>query len=108
MSDFAATSRQEQRYCQLFASKVFTGLGRIVEFGPWLGSLTKALGRGLAANPRIKKDLSYVDAFDRFQWDSFMEMWVEGSHLADKYRDTEIFVDEYKNQIRDFLEYVNV
>ena len=55
MSYFAATSRQEQRYCQLFASKVFTGLGRIVEFGPWLGSLTKALGRGLAVNPRIKK-----------------------------------------------------
>ena len=108
MSDFAATSRQEQRYCQLFASKFFTGQGRIVEFGPWLGSLTKALGRGLAVNPRIKKDLSYVDAFDRFQWDSFMEMWVEGSHLADKYRDAEIFVDEYKNQIRDFLEYVNV
>ena len=49
-----------------------------------------------------------MDAFDRFQWDSFMEMWVEGSHLADKYRDAEIFVDEYKNQVRDFLEYVNV
>ena len=37
-----------------------------------------------------------------------MEMWVQGSHLADKYRDAEIFVDEYRNQIRDFLEYVNV
>ena len=31
-----------------------------------------------------------------------------GSHLADKYRDTEIFVDEYKNQIQDFQDYVNV
>ena len=108
MSDFAATSHQEQRFCQLFAAKVFSGVGRVVEFGPWLGSLTKAVGRGLAANPRIEQGRAWVETYDRFQWDPFMEMWVAGSHLARQYGEGDLFVDEYRRQIQEVLAWVNV
>ncbi len=108
MSEFAATSPQEQRFCHLFAAKVFKGVGRIVEFGPWLGSLTKALARGLSENRHVRRDQVWIEAYDRFQWDPFMEMWVEGSHLAGQHAQGELFVEEYRRQIRDVLSYVDV
>ena len=56
---------------------------------PWLGSLTKALGRGLQLIHVSKKTYMWMPSIVS---SGFIYGDVGGSHLADKYRDAEIFV----------------
>ena len=44
---FGLTSSREQEYCIDYAMNIFKGDGEIVETGPFLGSLTKAIASGL-------------------------------------------------------------
>src|SRR5439155_16209513 len=44
------TSMAEQAYCEWYASHLYTGKGKIVELGAWLGALTIALATGLWRN----------------------------------------------------------
>src|SRR5437764_1732959 len=46
------TSMAEQAYCEWYASQLYTGKGKIVELGSWLGALTLAIAAGLTRNHR--------------------------------------------------------
>ena len=50
--------------------------------GPWLGSLTIPLAKGIARNVQAKSQNRRVHAYDRFIWDELMEDWVAGSEYA--------------------------
>ena len=87
---------------------MFTGAGQIVEFGPWLGSLTNALAEGLKQNKAIKKTSGLIETYDHFEWNRFMEHWVAGSNLEGVFEVGDRFLDEYKRRISDQLDLVSV
>lgn len=49
----------------------YTGAGKIVELGTWLGAVTLALARGVAENPNGPWQRP-IDSFDRFVWEPWM------------------------------------
>jgi hypothetical protein len=106
----AMTTANERRYVEWFAANLYRGKGAIVELGCWLGSLTRALCRGLRANRRLARRLNAdgsscpkVDVFDYFQWDSVMESWVAGTPIAGRIPIGGDYEALYREQIVDDL-----
>jgi hypothetical protein len=54
-----------------YARFSYSGAGKIVELGCWLGAVTLALARGVADNPQtgFKRP---IEAIDRFRWEAWM------------------------------------
>ena len=49
----------------------YTGAGKIVELGCWLGAVTLALARGVADNPQTRYKRP-IEAIDKFRWEAWM------------------------------------
>jgi len=77
-----ATSAREQAFCEWFGENAYRGVGEIVELGPWLGSLTIPLVKGLSRNSSVADKSSRVHVYDRFVWDELMENWVAGTQYV--------------------------
>lgn len=56
---------------ETYARHSYTGAGKIVELGCWLGAVTLALARGVADNPQSRWKRP-IDAIDRFRWEAWM------------------------------------
>jgi hypothetical protein len=64
-------SDAELCFAETWARYSFTGEGKIVELGCWLGAVTLALARGVAANPNAQRKRP-IESFDRFRWEPWM------------------------------------
>mgnify|MGYP005819414411 CR=1 FL=1 len=68
------TSEEASYYAWL--TRFYSGQGRVVELGPWLGSSTIAIQAGLSKNPKFINEKLQV--FDDFVWrKSWMDPYVE-------------------------------
>jgi hypothetical protein len=56
---------------ETYARYSYTGEGKIVELGCWLGAITLALARGVSENPQRRVSRP-IEAFDRFRWEPWM------------------------------------
>jgi len=80
-----ATTAEERAFCEFYGQSLYGGLGKIVELGPWLGSLTQRYCRGLRNNPLPEtQKTGAAEIYDLFHWDPYMEDWAEGSPHAGK------------------------
>ncbi len=61
-------------FLEQYGRHSYTGAGKIVDLGCWLGGSTMALARGIADNPhqQHKTRRRPIDAFDRFVWEDWM------------------------------------
>ncbi len=65
------TTREELCLAETFAREGFTGAGKIVDLGCWLGATTLSLAKGLQDNRRAR-DWRRIEAFDLFIWENWM------------------------------------
>ncbi len=72
-----ATSAEEQAFCRWFAEHGLVQ-GTVVEFGPWLGSLTIPTAIGLSKNTRVPPG-GGIETYDLFHWNQGFENWVLGT-----------------------------
>jgi len=63
-------SNEEKKYLFWIASKIWTGEGKIVEIGPWLGGSTYCLCAGMEQN--TVKSNKKLHVYDNFIWRKFM------------------------------------
>jgi Methyltransferase domain len=60
------TSAAERRFLYRFFAHAWSGQGDVVEIGPFLGGTTRAIARGMLANPARSPD-SLLHTYDRFE-----------------------------------------
>jgi hypothetical protein len=72
-----ATTAEEQAFCRWFAEHGLVQ-GKVVEFGPWLGSLTIPTALGLSKNTRVPPGEG-IETYDLFRWNEGFENWVLGT-----------------------------
>jgi hypothetical protein len=78
-------SDEERHYLYWLGSRIWTGVGHVVEIGPWLGGSTAALAAGMEANP-VQTDRR-LHAFDNFIWRDFMSQRASlGLRNGDSFR----------------------
>ncbi|HMS40344.1 MAG TPA: hypothetical protein PKE69_08970 [Pyrinomonadaceae bacterium] len=102
------TSRFEQDYFAEYGEKIYVGKGEIVDLGCWLGSTTIPLVKGLLKNPAFVGSGRKVFAYDLFVWFEWMNDSTFGTDLAQKYREGDIFVEEFKLRTKDFAEHIEI
>ena len=95
-----ATSIAEQAYCEWYAAERFTGTGCVVEFGPWLGSLTAPTALGLTRNPCGKNKT--IDSYDLFKWETGSNGWAAGTPFVKLYQPGECFLPLYEQLVAPF------
>ena len=90
-----ATTVEEQAWCRWYAAEVFTGRGALVEWGPWLGSLTASYCEGLARNARVAGKKGFVHIYDLFTWSEIFEQWSAGTPHAGRFQPGDDFRDYF-------------
>jgi len=96
------TSPSERAFVKFLAARRHTGRGEVVELGVFLGALTVALGRGLAANRFLRSPPSFT-VFDRFEADEFMagqlNQWHGRGMVSRPFKPGDSFQSEFERQI---------
>lgn len=95
-----ATSREEQAWCEWAGAERFRGEGCIVEFGPWLGSLTMPLMVGLLRNPRAGSRT--IHTYDLFRWEPGSNGWAKGTPFDRLYQPGDSFLPLYEQLVAPF------
>jgi hypothetical protein len=73
------TSAAERRFLYRFFAHVWRGTGDVIEIGPFLGGTTRAIARGMLANPACPQDvrLHTYDRFDDYYYADELREYVE-------------------------------
>ena len=90
--------------CQYYTyiGQFFSGIGEVVELGPWLGRSTFYIVQGLSKNPRFagKK----ISVYDDFVWRStWMDSQVSESERVQHHGDFEFLFKKYTRGIEDSI-----
>lgn len=107
-SFFGMSTKEEQAYCEWFASHIYKGGGDWIELGTFLGALTKPAVLGLRANGSLAQEKKRVRVFDLFYWDPIMVDCVQGTPFASCCKEGDWYVNFYKAFISDYIDYVEV
>lgn len=101
-----ATRPEEQAFCEWFASEEFRGEGCIVEFGPWLGSLTVATAIGLLRNQTVDGPSMHV--YDLFRWEAGSNGWAAGTPFEVIYQTGDDFRPLYEQIVAPFRTHLDL
>jgi hypothetical protein len=101
------TSANELCLLETYAREVFTGEGKIVDLGCWLGATTASLARGLAQSKCAGKHRK-IEAFDLFEWQDWMAPFVPANGLAKRYAPGQSFCEEVRERLRPYGSLVEV
>ncbi len=85
---------------EMYARYSYTGEGKIVELGCWLGAVTLALARGASENPQTRSKRP-IEAFDRFRWEAWMTPIAERLGCP-RVPDGESFLDHTKAIVKPY------
>lgn len=98
-SPFGAITPEEKVFIEEFTSTLYSGDGEVVDLGCWLGATTISLAKGLNKNPNPKASRNKIHVFDKFEWENWMNDFVKGTDLENRYIQGENFFDEFKKRI---------
>ncbi len=105
LPDNVGTMMKPQELDLLFtlARDWYQGIGEIIDLGPFLGSSTISLARGLTANARTINLFHRIFSFDRFWYEPYVgfESFINQAHLP-----TESFFSHYLHNIRHYSDMV--
>ncbi len=97
---------KEREFLLDYASRLYTGGGEIVDLGCFLGSSTYALAAGLDDNSQVTDKDKRIHAYDRFEWNPWMDRPAERYTLARTYQENECFADEFERQMGDKIRFI--
>jgi len=101
-------SENERKFLMHYASNVYSGEGKIVDCGCWLGATTIALACGLLFNQNKKNTSKPVFAYDRFLWDDSLEKQVLGTKYEAKLKEKESFKELFEENVKEYLALIEV
>jgi hypothetical protein len=101
-------SMDQRRFLLDYARHDFSGAGEIVDLGCWLGSSTVPLAAGLTTNRGPAARSRSIYAYDLFRWESLMEVFLEGTPLAGRFRDGDDFEDAFRSYLAPWRDRVRV
>lgn len=87
-------------FLETYARYSYTGAGKIVDLGCWLGATTLALARGVVNNQQHHGDHP-IEAFDRFQWQPWMTPIAERLGCPG-YRNGESFLEQTRTTLKQY------
>ena len=97
----------ERKFLMDYCRDQYTGRGEIVDLGCFLGSSTYAMAYGLEANTQVADKAKRVHAYDRFQWNKWMDRPAARYELGREFEENECFADEFERQMDDKLPFIN-
>src|SRR5271169_2618452 len=103
-----ATSLEEKVWCRWFGREVYQGIGAVIEWGPWLGSLTESYCEGLDKNAAIAGREKFVHVYDLFKWSRIFEEWAGSSPHAQRFKDGDDFYDYFCELHRAREQFLNI
>jgi hypothetical protein len=95
------TTDHELCFLENYARFSYTGAGRIVDLGCWLGATTLALARGVADNSAVSLDHP-IEAFDRFLWEDWMTPIAAAIGVPKTYRAGDDFFADVAELLRPY------
>jgi hypothetical protein len=109
------TTDNELCFVETYARYSFSGVGKIVDLGCWLGATTLCLARGLIQNSGASHN-RMIEAFDRFVWEEWMNPIASAINFRHAYSPNDDFygyakelLQPYESVVRlykqDLLEY---
>lgn len=104
----AMTSPNERAYVRWLAERYYTGRGRLVELGCWLGSLTRSLAMGLRDNPAPNGAAFRIHVFDRFLWTVIMEDWVRNTPVQGRFKPGDDYTALYRERMAEFADRIEI
>lgn len=94
-------SEEEWRYYE-YLTQFYSGVGEVVEIGPWLGKSTTHIVHGLVRNPAFKSKILHV--YDDFVWrPAWMNFRVHKNHQLDQHQNFRFLFDQYTEPIREHI-----
>jgi hypothetical protein len=81
---YAMTTDAELCFLENYARYSYTGQGRIIDLGCWLGATSLCLARGLADNAQHRQPHP-IEAIDRFIWESWMDPIAQASRAEESH-----------------------
>ena len=86
----AMTTANELLFLDRYSRHAYSGRGKIVDLGCWLGATSAALADGLSGGPYAETQ-SVVEAYDLFEWQEWMNPIKEGIGAKVAFRVGECF-----------------
>jgi len=94
-------SEEEKKYYK-WLGQFYTGEGKIVELGPWLGCSTFYILEGLRQNPHFKGKKLHV--YDDFVWRSgWMDQSYPGNDRPQDHEDFKYLFDKFTESVKDSI-----
>jgi predicted O-methyltransferase YrrM len=101
------TTNNELCFLDTWARYSYTGSGRIVDLGCWLGATALALAQGVAGSAHARRDQPIV-AYDRFVWEQWMTDVTSSMNLPWRFRPGDDFYFVAENLLRPYRALVSL
>ena len=104
---YSMTTNNELCFLDTWARYSYTGSGRIVDLGCWLGATTLALAQGVSGSTHATRDRPIV-AYDRFVWEQWMTDTTSSMKLPWKFRPGDDFYFVAERLLRPYRSLVSL
>jgi hypothetical protein len=104
---YAMTTDAELCFLENYARYSYTGQGRIVDLGCWLGATSLCLARGLANNAQHRHPHP-IEAIDRFIWENWMDPIAQMVGVPKRYQAGDDFIEDVRAVLTPYAQYVEV
>lgn len=101
------TTANELKFLQRYARDFYSGKGKIVDLGTWLGATTEALAEGLSESPHSGCG-KVLEAYDLFYWDEWMNPIKEAIEAKVDFRNGECFHAHVERSLAQYATWVTV
>jgi hypothetical protein len=99
---------EELHFLETYARFSYTGAGKIVDLGCWLGATTEALARGLRDNPSRNRFAQPIDSYDQFLWQEWMTPIAQGLGVPSAFREGDEFFNFAESALKESLPLVRL
>jgi hypothetical protein len=99
---YGMITNEEMSFLEDYARYSYTGSGKIVDLGCWLGASTLSLARGLASNATYAGRQA-IDAFDCFEWQVWMTPIAQAFGIPKVYKPGDSFLEDTEATLRAHL-----
>jgi hypothetical protein len=104
---YGMTTDDELCFLENYARYSYTGEGKIVDLGCWLGATTLCLARGLADSPH-RPGAPPIEAFDRFVWEEWMTPIAAALGVPRQYAPGDDFAKDVRDLLRSYDSLVRI
>mgnify|MGYP001300209901 CR=1 FL=1 len=101
-------SENERKFLFKYALELYTGKGKIVDLGCWLGATTIALADGLQKMGNIFGSKKLIYAYELFKWDETYNKHLSNIKYGKSFSAGDDFLAEYENNIKAYRDFIEI